>query len=256
MIINEDFFDGLDDVEVSDNTDIRIDICYTLSFNFSLKDDKIEERTIKLMNFIQKKILEVFSISQVKVYDAIWMEYIAKDTTCGSHYTEKHNDVSIVYYTNSDVMIDGFFFYVYFDSSLDKISHKSLFKLLRNLDTIVASLSLMDDTSLVLYNNKYYSTLKMPQIFRYMVPMGNPNLNLDKPDLLLSTNRGEDLLKNMYLYSQEWYDITFKALLLNPECTYEKMLIATGINKFGNDYLKYISQNNSGATKVVSLGHL
>ena len=103
MIINEDFFDGIDDVNVSDNTNESFDNCYTFSAYFSchplVKQERIVEIVSKLMNSIQKRFLEVFSISNIDVYDAVWMEYIKYDTTSSSHYIEQYGNLKIAFYT-------------------------------------------------------------------------------------------------------------------------------------------------------------
>jgi len=256
MIINEDFFDGIDDVNVSDDTNESFDNCYTFSAYFSchpiVKKEQIEI-VFRLMNSIQKRFLEVFSISNIDVYDAVWMEYIKNDTTNNTHYIEQYGNLKIAFYTKQDEYIDGFFFYIHFDSDLNKISSRSLFKFIRNLDTIFATLSLIDNDCLEIFQEKYRSTVKMPQIFRRNIELGNPNLKLGDSDLLLTTNRSEDKLKNMYLFSKEWYDIAYMARMLNPECTYEKILIASNVNKFGNDCLKYEVKNNTTTLNTIHL---
>ena len=57
----------------------------------------------------------------------------------------------------------------------------------------------------------------------------------------------------MYLFSNEWYDIAYMARVLNPECTYENILIASNVNKFGNDCLKYEVKNNTSTSNVIRL---
>ena len=218
MIINEDFFDGIDDVTVSDNNKLGItyDECYTFTayFDFKFHDENLKKTDIdsrkdvlKWMSIIQKRYVEVFEISHVSVYDAVYMENVeSKDAlTVDEPFIRKYGNIKVGIFTQDSEVIDGFYLYVYIDKTdITTLDARYMFKMLRNLDTLDAYLSLSDDSDkfgMVLFTDKYYSTRKMAQIHFKAIQIGNPDKNIRKFDNLLSTNRSEDKLKNMYLYS-------------------------------------------------------